>query len=251
MSCASFTTLTYEAYDDASSIWVLTSTQNWYQSESASSLTVYVNPSDYAEFQPSKDVTVRVTYSSAYTTSVSTDFVVTFIEPCDGKPISFNPSVLLDQEYTLTGTSVDYNFDAFTVDPSVCDIIYAYSLAEATGKPVVSVFDSDSRTFTFEYNLDLDPLVDRLALFKDYTVTVTGTAGLVTSESVSQTFNLRVTNPCPSTTISLNPSPFIDETDILGEPETTQTWDISTMNTLNTNVNCGSFDLVFYLNDGS
>ena len=97
----------------------------------------------------------------------------------------------------------------------------------------------------------MDPLVDRLALFKDYTVTVTGTTGLVTSTSISQTFNLRVKNPCPSTIISLNPSPFVDETDFLGEPETIQTWDISTMNTLDTHVDCGSFDLVFYLNDGS
>ena len=177
--------------------------------------------------------------------------MITFIESCDGKPTTFDPSVLVDQEYTLTSTSVDYSFDAFTVDPSVCDIIYTYSFAEATGDPVVSVFDSNSRTFTFEYILDLDPLVDRLALFKDYTVTVTGTAGLVTSASVSQTFNLRVTNPCPSTTISLSPSPFVDETDDLGEPVTTQTWDLATMNTLNTLVNCGSFDLVFYLNDGS
>ena len=88
--------------------------------------------------------------------------------------------MLEDQEYILTSKSVDYNFDAFSIDPSICDITYTYSLAEVTGNPVVSVFDSDSRTFTFEYNPDLDPLFDRLALFKDYTVTVTGTAGLVT-----------------------------------------------------------------------
>ena len=87
--------------------------------------------------------------------------------------------MLVDQEYTLAGSSVDYSFDAFSVDPPVCYITYTYSFAEATGEPVVSVFDSDSRTFTFEYNSDLDPLVDRLALFKDYTVTVTGTTGLV------------------------------------------------------------------------
>ena len=146
---------------------------------------------------------------------------------------------------------MDFLFDVFPVDPPICDITYTYSLAEATGEPVVSVFDSDSRTFTFEYTPDLDPLVDRLALFKDYTVTVTGTTGLVTSTSISTTFNLRVTNPCPSTTISLNSSPFVDETDDLGEPETTQTWDLAIMRTLNSHVNCGSFDLVFYLSDGS
>ena len=95
-SCASFTTLTYEAYDEASGTWVLTSTQNWYQSESASSLTVFVYPSDYAEFRPSKDVIVRVTYSSAYTTNVSTTFEITFIDPCYGKPTTFDPSLLVD-----------------------------------------------------------------------------------------------------------------------------------------------------------
>ena len=105
---------------------------------------------------------------------------------------------------------MDYIFDAFSIDPSFCDITYTYSLAETTGDPVISFFDSDSHTFTFMYTPDLDPLVDRLALFKDYTVTVVGTAGLVTSASVSQTFNLRVKNPCPSTTISLSPSPFVD-----------------------------------------
>ena len=87
--------------------------------------------------------------------------------------------MLEDQEYTLTGSSVDYIFDAFQVDPTICDITYTYSLVDATGDPVVSVFDSTSRTFTFEYLPDLAPIVDRLALFKDYTVTVTGTAGLV------------------------------------------------------------------------
>ena len=177
-NCVSLTTLTYEAFDGAIRTWVLTSTQSWYQSESASSLTIYVNPSDSEDFGPSKDVTARVTYSSAYTASVSTTYVITFIDPCYEKPTSIDPSVLVDQEYTLTGTSVDYIFDAFTVDPPFCDIIYTYSLAEATGEPVVSV--SDSRTFKFEYITDLDPLVDRLALFKDYTVSVTGTAGLLT-----------------------------------------------------------------------
>ena len=180
----------------------------------------------------------------------TTPFTVTIASSCT-TPITLDPSVLVDQEYTLTGPSVPYTFDAFPVDPPICDITYTHSFAEATGTTVVSVFDSDSRTFTFEYDSDLDPLVDRLALFKDYTVTVTGTAGLITSASVSQTFNLRVKNPCPSTIISLNPSPFIDETDDLGAAETTQFWDIATMSTLNTHVDCGNFDLVFYLNDGN
>ena len=93
------------------------------------------------------------------TTEQTSLFTVTIAPSCP-TPISFDPSVLVDQEYTLTDTSVDYIFDAFPVNPSVCDITYIYSLAEATGDPVVSVYDSDSRTFTFAYNPDLDPLVD-------------------------------------------------------------------------------------------
>ena len=206
---------------------------------------------DYA-FVGSFEITYKIVLADFQTveTEQTTPFTVTIAPSCP-TPITLDPSDLVDQEYTLTSTSVPYTFDAYPVDPPICDITYTYNFAEATGAPVVSVFDSDSRTFTFEYDPDLNPLVDRLALYKDYTVTVTGTAGLVTSASVSQTFKLRVMNPCPSTIISLNPSPFIDETDDLGAAETTQSWDIATMSTLNTDVNCGSFDLVFYLNDGS
>ena len=85
------------------------------------------------------------------------------IAPRCPTPISFDASVLVDQEYTLTGTSVDYIFDAFSIDPSVCDITYTYSLTEATGDPVVSVFDGATQTFTFDYTADLEPLVDPLA----------------------------------------------------------------------------------------
>lgn len=80
--------------------------------------------------------------------------------------------------------------------PAFCEVAYTYSFADINGDPVVSVFDSDTQTFTFDYTADLDPLVDPLAEFKDYTMTVTGTAGLVTPQSVTQTFTLKVRNPC-------------------------------------------------------
>ena len=49
-SCASFTSLVYETFDDVYKVWVLASTKNWYQSENASSLTVFINANDYAEY---------------------------------------------------------------------------------------------------------------------------------------------------------------------------------------------------------
>lgn len=107
------------------------------------------------------------------------------------------PATLLNQEYTLTASSVPYTFAEFTVAPaSECIITYTHIVSEnATGDLVVT-FDASTKTFTFEYLPNLAPLVDPLALFKDYTITVTGTAGDVTPQSVSSTFNLRVKNPC-------------------------------------------------------
>ena len=50
--------------------------------------------------------------------------------------------------------------------------------------------------------------------------------------------------------ITLAANPFIDETDILGALETTQSWDITTMYSISTTVDCGATDLIFFLNDG-
>ena len=81
-----------------------------------------------------------------------------------------------------------------------------------------------------------------------YTIQITSTIGSVSN---FVTFDLTLVDPCPTATITLNPSPFVDETDDLGAPETTQPWDLSAMGTLNTNVNCGAYEFEFYLNDGS
>ena len=107
------------------------------------------------------------------------------------------PASLTDQEYTLTAASVSFTFDEFTVTPSpTCTIDYTFDMSDsAIGGPVVA-FDASTRTFTFDYVADLNPLVNTFALFKDYTVTVTGTTGLVTPTSVSSSFNLRLKNPC-------------------------------------------------------
>ena len=50
--------------------------------------------------------------------------------------------------------------------------------------------------------------------------------------------------------ITLAANPFVDETDILGALETTQSWDLTTMYSISTTVDCGVADLIFFLNDG-
>ena len=102
--CASYTTITYEAYDEASNTWVLAETQKWYFLESGIGLTVYVYPSDSEDIQ--LNFTVRVTYSSAYTESVSSTFVLTFIGPCYDNNLSLD-SMIDDAEVVINPASIN------------------------------------------------------------------------------------------------------------------------------------------------
>lgn len=96
----------------------------------------------------------------------------------------------------MTDASLPYTFDAFTVDPTYCAITYTHSIADPTRGDTVVTFDDVLRTFTFDHTAGLTPLVDPLAAFTDFTITVSGTAGLVTPVTVETTFNLKVLNPC-------------------------------------------------------
>ena len=126
------------------------------------------------------------------------------------QPTTFTPSVLTNQEYTITGTGKSYNFPTFTIDPINCAIVYTYSMKESsTGNVVIASFNGLTRLFEFLYTNDLNPLVNPLNQFKDYTVTVTGTSGLVTPGIVIATFNLKVKNPCYDPFyVSITTSPF-------------------------------------------
>ena len=114
----------------------------------------------------------------------TTPFTVTITESCP-QPNTLTASVLVDQEYSITDTALLYTFDPFTADPVTCGITYTYAVSDPAGDPVIFAFDGATQTFTFDYSADLAPLVDPLAQFKDYTITVTGTTGLVTPSSVT------------------------------------------------------------------
>ena len=126
------------------------------------------------------------------------------------QPTTFTPSVMNDQEYTITGAGKSYNFPAFTIDPINCAIVYTYSITEsATGNIVVASFDGPKKLFEFFHKENLDPLENPLNKFKDYEVTVTGTSGLVTPRIVAATFTLKVKNPCHDPSyISITTSPL-------------------------------------------
>ena len=55
------------------------------------------------------------------------------------QPTNFTPSVLTNQEYTITGTAIYYTFPAFTIDPINCVVVYTYAMTEtSTGNVVVA-----------------------------------------------------------------------------------------------------------------
>lgn len=150
---------------------------------------------DYA-FVGTYEITYRVFLVSYPVTSIeqTIPFTVTINLSCPS-PLTFAASVQTDQEYTLTDASSPYTFDAFAVDPPICTVTYTYTVSDAAGNPVIT-FDDVLRTFTFDHTAGLDPLLDPLVAFKDYTVTVTGTSGDITPLGVDATFELRVRNPC-------------------------------------------------------
>ena len=113
----------YETYDEASGTWVLTSTQNWHFFESGNGLTVYVYPSDSEDTPPS--VKVRVTYSLAYTTSVSSTFVLTFIS-CYDNNLSLD-SMIGDAEVVIDPASLN---TVSIMNTSVTSSILGCSLKE-------------------------------------------------------------------------------------------------------------------------
>ena len=89
-------------------------------------------------------------------------------------------------------SAVKYIVPLFTVDPSWCQITYTYTVTSVEGDSVVT-FDAVTPEFTFFYDTDI--LLSGPD-FKDYTVSVIGTSGIVTSISQSTSFNLRLRNPC-------------------------------------------------------
>ena len=73
---------------------------------------------------------------------------MTVTDPC-GAPASLTPSAPLDQEYTITQTTFDYQVPAFTVEPDWCAIAYSYTISDPAGNAAFT-FDAATLKFSFE-----------------------------------------------------------------------------------------------------
>ena len=152
------------------------------------------------------DILYEISYLNYGTVSVESPAPFTVeITPVCTQATTFSPSVLVDQDYTISDAEKSFIFDPFVVDPAFCAIDYTYTIADVSGDVVISSFTSATREFRFEYSIDLAPSLntDPSILFNDYQITITGTTGTLTPSSVSQTYNLKVRNPCPNARLSL------------------------------------------------
>ena len=131
------------------------------------------------------------------------------IDPClDHATIAPNPqNNPPDYLYTGYSPAADFALSLFTVFPPICT--QTFSCLTQAGSPDicsipgVSTFDTATGAHQFG-TTDIATYVPGV-----YTLQITSTIGSVTS---AVTFDLTLVNPCPTATISLNSSPFIDET---------------------------------------
>ena len=72
---------------------------------------------------------------------------------------------------------------------------FDYSLDEQAG-PLVYNFSQESRTFTFDYGLNITPFEGTELEFYDFDMTVIASTGISTEITSESSFTLRVINPC-------------------------------------------------------
>ena len=105
---------------------------------------------------------------------------------------------------------LSYQVPAFVVDPDpICEVIYSAKVFDADGNdyPCAGCFDPLTQIFTFHFEADVDISGPD---FKQFTVEVTGTSGVLNPMIDTASFALDIKNPCidPSfVTVSLNDIP--------------------------------------------
>jgi hypothetical protein len=144
----------------------------------------------------------------------------TITNPCSGPSQITAPATLPTQEYTITQDELTFEFDPWTVSPSLCggEITYTYEASNnKIKKKIVKSFSSADRTFTLYNNKNIG-LADGDE--KKYTITVTGTVGTDSPVSSSQTFDLWIKDPC------INPDYLKVEASLKDTSLTEAVWDL-------------------------
>ena len=120
-----------------------------------------------------------IAYFEQYTSNTvqkTEPFTIELIDPCVAPFGLLPPAEGIEDvvvEYTITLAPVQFSFGPFRQDPDWCIISYDFAVEKPRVEPVVTDFDQEERTFTFEYLDDIAPLNDDFEVeFEDIKVTI-------------------------------------------------------------------------------
>lgn len=90
-----------------------------------------------------------------------------------------------------------YSFPRFDTGQACCEVKYYFFSKFAGGEELVKNWNELERTFTFEYDEDLETFNNNsLQDYQDYEFTIQATSGLTTILLADAKFTLRLVNPC-------------------------------------------------------
>lgn len=166
------------------------------------------------EVEEEYEVTVIAKVGLETTKKAEATFKLTVKSPCldrDFVSIQAPQAGLVDQEYTLAQAAVTYEFPRFEVYPPFCAHTVNYSF-EAPSELIsqdVARLDKDKRMFTFKHVDDPNLSGEQ---FIDYVIQVLGELSKADADSASDSFVLRLVNPCLSRElVSLVAEPMQDQ----------------------------------------
>ena len=209
---------------------------------------------DTTNDQNMKPYTVTA-YLTEYDTvkSATSSGIIEFIDPCPSPEslVAADQNNPADYYYTASDPKMEFVATGYVVEPIICAITYSCAVKSSPTLPsgtdlcdvaedaASGVFDKITGNYDFS-SLDMAKYPPG-----DYTFTITATVG---DKTVSKDFTVTFVDPCPTTTLTLN-SPFVDKTYNLRDPQIDQKWDIDTVLSKVTAVDCGAITVKIYDND--
>lgn len=196
------------------------------------------------------ELTLKVKYQGAefiYRGSLDIDVVI--IDPCIdiveviAEPQTYPPQYLYDGDFTWTVDPV------YTIDYN-CVVVYS---CQTTAGPVdicsINALPDSTASFDAAGSYILNTIDMASYPAGDYTLSITGTVG---NKSASTDIVVTLVDPCPNTLLTIvEPDPFEDDTYVLRAAQKDTIFDLNSLITRATLVDCGPLTMEWFNDDES
>lgn len=215
--------------------------------------TIEATNMDLLGFQPYTVMAYLVDYPSMQSAGPDATALIEFIDPCSN-PVSVTAtpqSGTKTYDYSrASAPPFTFKLRPFAVEPSACFFKYSCDVISGPRLDLCSAPVNDRTKINF------DPMTGNYYFETsemwayppgDYVFEITGSVG---TKSDSITFVMTLLDPCPGTQLKIvEPDPFRNATYLLGEPQLDQFWDIESLFTYDTFVDCGTIEVDFFYDD--